>query len=838
MGLHLHTKELYTSEAREKASLMMSQTKATQKYVREVLRPKISSIIPPEDFIIEAMSTSYISRNILSALSSDIKGFDYRRVAKNARNPEYEVNEHEEKIFNRFAEDKNLDHMEKIRELSGEMHLTVARPIYFTKDCMWCHGDPKDAPQVMINRYGDERGFYRYEGELAGIESVTVSLHKPSGALGRTTTVFTLWFASGILVLFFFIQLFFNRLVVFNLKRVGQILQRTFSLTKTEEEMLLPLEKEEEIEGMISSIEHIASHLGEAREKLNAYAKNLENMVEERTEEISGLLKDRSADVNLFIQLLEGLNEHSERNMLLETSLSLISKHFGACSAFYSCVLDDSNMYFWPPVDGKVQDVDKDHIPKAFTNFTPENLHLNALEKPLINKDCWIFPVKASGQTRGFMGLYWGENIEQPSPLDKSLAFTFGSQLGIALDNLDAINALLHQNTLLDSLVEGVPDPLILADGNNYPLLTNSSARDLAQRLFKITCSLKSSKTSKEQDKKDSLKDKLQALIDFFVPELALPNDKNSEDLFRSREYNLSDGRTFVVRVYPLQGTALQPARNVIHIREITNEKAMLDHLRHNEKLAAVGQLAASIAHEINNPLGVIRCYAELLENSLKDGQEKDDVKIILKHVDGARNVLSDLLSFARPKAEKYEECNIEESINSLLELLKAKISKSKILYRVDLDKEIPDICTDRGILDQVLVNLFLNAVDAITKKGTKLYTDKEEQKKASRKDELISIRAWAEKDQKQVCISVTDTGGGIKESELSKIFDPFYTTKSIGEGTGLGLTIAFGMIREMGGTLKVKNHYQDGAKTGAVFTICLPEKGQKNCKCLYNEED
>lgn len=251
-----------------------------------------------------------------------------------------------------------------------------------------------------------------------------------------------------------------------------------------------------------------------------------------------------------------------------------------------------------------------------------------------------------------------------------------------------------------------------------------------------------------------------------------------------------------------------------------------------------MGQLAASIAHEINNPLGVIRCYAELLENSLKDGQEKDDVKIILKHVDGARNVLSDLLSFARPKAEKYEECNIEESINSLLELLKAKISKSKILYRVDLDKEIPDICTDRGILDQVLVNLFLNAVDAITKKGTKLYTDKEEQKKASRKDELISIRAWAEKDQKQVCISVTDTGGGIKESELSKIFDPFYTTKSIGEGTGLGLTIAFGMIREMGGTLKVKNHYQDGAKTGAVFTICLPEKGQKNCKCLYNEED
>lgn len=822
--LRVHTRELLASEAREKANLMTAHTEAIQFYVRRTLRPAVAAVIGPDDFIIEAMSTSFVTRHILSSLNIDGGSFEYRRVAKNARNPDSEVNAREKAVLKAFQLDPRQDRIEQRVGKDGEERLVIARPVYFSADCMRCHGTPDTAPAVLLDMYGEERGFGKQAGELAGLDIISVSMENSSSAVLESVTMFGIWFATGMVLLFGAVQGFFNRLVVHNLGRVSAILQRLFlsgeygesaSARQAELEETASQEginitmagREDDIEGMVRSIEAVAQHLAEARKQLGEYTRNLESMVQERTADLASVANARQEDVQLFVSLLSGLNQPRDKQGLLRASLRLIASHFGAQMAIYACGVSGVGYAIWP------DDGSPDFLPEDIKERLDRPAALLTLEEPELHEAYWLLPVQSSGSTRGVLGLFWKEKGAQDRT--PRLAQAFGRQLSIALDNMDALDTLLRQNSLLDSIVEGVLDPLMLMEGVNSVVLANNSARALAGELAEDMAGEPAGESPGEpagestgrQAGTSPAKASAPVPVSVLLPYLHLAKPlqavmERTEPLHE--EIVLPNGRSFALGLYPLRSQGAPLRRAIVHIRETTRERQLLDHMRRSEKLAVVGQLSAGIAHEINNPLGVIRCYAELLGASTLEQQQSDDIQVILHHVEQAQSVLRDLLDFSRPQADDISECRLAEFVPSILELFKAKASSSKVTLTLNLEEGLPLISTDKGMLEQVLINFLLNALDAVPKGEGR-----------------ITLGASCGEDGKTVSVSVSDNGPGVEEAAMTRIFDPFYTTKS--SGTGLGLAVAYGMAQEMGGTITVRNRYREGEIAGSVFAVVLP---------------
>jgi len=237
-------------------------------------------------------------------------------------------------------------------------------------------------------------------------------------------------------------------------------------------------------------------------------------------------------------------------------------------------------------------------------------------------------------------------------------------------------------------------------------------------------------------------------------------------------------------------------------IRDITQKKHLAKHLARAEKLAAVGQLAAGLAHEINNPLGVINCYANLIRKSARDVPAIiDDVSIIQKHTQNCKTVVQDLLNFARVSDTCKARGDIRQAIDGVLDILATQTGSKRIAVDRNYAEDLPDIVVDLDKMRQVFMNLIINAIQAIEEDGR------------------ISVSAERIADPGQIEIRVKDTGPGILPDHLDSIFDPFFTTKETGTGTGLGLSISYGIVQEHGGDIQVSSQ----CGRGTTFTITLP---------------
>lgn len=231
------------------------------------------------------------------------------------------------------------------------------------------------------------------------------------------------------------------------------------------------------------------------------------------------------------------------------------------------------------------------------------------------------------------------------------------------------------------------------------------------------------------------------------------------------------------------------------------------EQLHSAEKLASIGQLAAGIAHEINNPLGSIMLYASMLkrkiENTTQCEQNSEDLKLIIEEANRCKNIVSNLLNFARQGKLKISEVNAGEIVMSVLLVLKVKPEFSSISYNVNNETNELTIEADADQLKQIFMNLISNACESLETSEIKLVN--------------INLK----RNDENIIIEVTDTGSGIPQENLNKIFTPFFTTKKIGKGTGLGLAITYGIIKMHKGDIKVKSVVDKGTS----FTITLPIK-------------
>jgi two-component system NtrC family sensor kinase len=243
------------------------------------------------------------------------------------------------------------------------------------------------------------------------------------------------------------------------------------------------------------------------------------------------------------------------------------------------------------------------------------------------------------------------------------------------------------------------------------------------------------------------------------------------------------------------------------------------DLLLRQEKLASLGRLAAGLAHEINNPLSSVAGFAEALERRarserIRDMEEFRDLPeylaFIQEEVGRASAIVRHLLDFARQREPSFEELDLAALIRDTVALVRRQAVVSNKEITLDLPPHLPAVQADHQMLQQVVLNLVTNALDAIDGEGE------------------VRITALPASGHVEVCIK--DTGCGIPPEHLARVFDPFFTTKDVGKGTGLGLAICQGIVEQHGGSIEVKS---DGVNQGTTVAIRLPvatqEKGRRS---------
>jgi two-component system NtrC family sensor kinase len=238
-------------------------------------------------------------------------------------------------------------------------------------------------------------------------------------------------------------------------------------------------------------------------------------------------------------------------------------------------------------------------------------------------------------------------------------------------------------------------------------------------------------------------------------------------------------------------------------VKERTEElAAMQNTLVQSQRLASLGKLAAGIAHEINNPLGGILVLSSLVVEDLKDNDpHRENLQEVIKQTMRCRDIVKGLLQFSRQEEGKTEYVKVNDILNNTLSLIEKQALFHNIEVIKNLEVELPFILGDNSQLQQVFINVILNAVQAMKEIGT------------------LTINTFHDKKNDMVVIEISDTGCGIPEETIDRIFDPFFTTKEVGEGTGLGLSIAYGIVTKHHGRMTVKSKVGEGS----AFTIKIP---------------
>jgi PAS domain S-box-containing protein len=237
-------------------------------------------------------------------------------------------------------------------------------------------------------------------------------------------------------------------------------------------------------------------------------------------------------------------------------------------------------------------------------------------------------------------------------------------------------------------------------------------------------------------------------------------------------------------------------------IKDITQRRNIERQLLQADKLASLGQLSAGVAHEINNPLGLILGYTQLLIRSESDESKKrEDLKTIERHTRNCKSIVEALLNFARKTATERTSVDINQAVREVITVIKHQFELDNVRVEVDYDDTVPTFSGDKEKLKQVMMNLVMNAEQAIKNSGR------------------VSISTTFIPESGEIRVTVQDTGAGIPKEIIDKIFDPFFTTKPVGQGTGLGLSVSYGIVKEHNGKILVDSE----PGKGTSFTIVLP---------------
>jgi signal transduction histidine kinase len=292
-----------------------------------------------------------------------------------------------------------------------------------------------------------------------------------------------------------------------------------------------------------------------------------------------------------------------------------------------------------------------------------------------------------------------------------------------------------------------------------------------------------------------------------------LTSGERQED--REVELRAAAGSTFArtsSATFRGQGGELLGALMVV--TDITALKRLELQIRRSDRLASLGTLSAGMAHEIKNPLVSIKTFAQLLPERYHESDFRETFSSLIVHeIDRIDSLVNQLLRFARPAKPLLRPMHVHEVLEKTLQLVQHRLYQKEIKLNRTLEASLDTIRADSDQMEQVFLNFFLNAMDAM-KRGGELTVETE----IRTGDSLVThLLPEPENRHEALCISIRDTGEGIKKEDIARVFDPFFTTKDF--GTGLGLSVVHGIIEEHGGQIEVESE----VAKGTAFHIFLP---------------
>ncbi len=808
--IYQREKRILEDSAYTETRIVFEAVEASRAYVRDKLRPKMTDVFGPDFFMLEAMSTSYVGREVMDRFKRSMPDYDYRRVSVNARNPASEANATEKSMIGYFKDDKSIASWVGMMEIKGEPRYMRFQPVYFESSCMPCHGDPATAPAELVGLYGGERGFGKQAGELAGVIAVGIPVASALAGIQEKATSVFLVVLLGVSVFYVLLILFFDKVVINNLRGVLNLFRDEAEEGDT---ALIPAKENtgDELRELSIAASVMANNLRQTRKELENYAQDLEMKVNRRTmalQRSEQLLQEKVVARNRELNTLNSIAELTTRVRglgdiwpdALHRTLALIPAT-GAGIYLHDPETRRLTLAYHENAGHLPREVDctaggeaagscPDRKTLAGSACTALNGEINGFLFPDIGH-CMNVPLECRGSVPGVMS-FTGVDFDEISDEQQMLLRSIGKQIGIAIESLSGLQKLIQSKELLQSVFDGITDLVILLDKDYRIKMVNKgylaqyeveAEEVIGEPCYMVHAGLKGVCAHCDMDR--VLRDKKPV----------------------SGEARCARGKIHLVHFYPVFDENGDIQSVIRYSRDITQQKKVERRIQQTEKLVALGHLAAGVAHEINNPLGIMLCYTDLLKRQLADfPQGLKDLHTIEKQTLNCKRIVTDLLQFARSEESEKRVIDLNGIVREVAGIFTHQLRKQKVGLHLDLDEEPVDIRLDADKFKQVLVNLLMNALQAIDGPGD------------------IRIVTRYVDEQKAALITVSDNGPGIPVEIRSRIFDPFFSTKKTGESTGLGLSVSYGIIQEHGGEIIVNSEPGQGSE----FTIILPLEGQE----------
>jgi len=766
---------------KQQLSLSLNFDLAIREYIAEKVRPITLGLVPEGKFMVETMSTSYVARNIFEKVRRTFPDYIIKFSSDNPRNPVNQAGSEELNMIKYFNDNPG----EKI--WTGE--ITMGNKQYFAhfsamrmeKSCLRCHGDPADAPAELIERYGSTASFHLPLGKIVGLDTIAI----PSDIVTEKLwdEIINNLSALGIEILLLSISLvfIFKFVITDRLSKITAHFAHTEGLEEGVVEIgAIEIGGNDEIAALTSSFNKLANRLNDS------YAKIKKEAEERDRAEIA--LKESEEKYREFVEGTDDFIAQVDREGRLTFVNDKAEKIFGLSRD--KCIGLSAFNFIHPDDREKTKIAFDQWVHSGMTNTTYENRQVNQTTGEVHHMHWTI-------------RLYYDEdgNVTSINSIARDLT-----------EHKKMEETLRESESRYSALFTGITDAVyvhhIKEDGGPGQII---DANEVACKMLGYTKDDFVGMEIKDIDASESTVD-----VSHVVEDL-----KAGRKVLFEQVHVAKNGKRIPVEIHARLFEYKDRLAIISTVRDITDRKraekerlALEAQLQQAQKMESIGTLAGGIAHDFNNILGIILGNAEL---AMDDVPEWNPAKLNLKEIRTAslraRDVVRQLLSFARKTRLEKKPTNIVPIIKESLKLIRSSIPTSIDIHR-NIPADVDTILADPTQINQVLINLCTNANHAMPDGGIIDVTLKNVVLNENITGQYPDLHPG-----RYVNLTVSDTGHGIPEEDIDRIFDPYFTTKEVGKGTGMGLAVIHSIVKEHNGIMTVKSELGKGT----TFTIFFP---------------
>ncbi|GAB3051882.1 ATP-binding protein [Virgibacillus ainsalahensis] len=515
---------------------------------------------------------------------------------------------------------------------------------------------------------------------------------------------------------------------------------------------------------------------------------------------INDMMKSFNVDMSLEDMLKNLLNKLNQIFRFTGLSISLVEdgrlflKHVYPLNSYHRTVgseIHEKGSLYWKVIKER-KAIFRTYHNKNIVSYTKEE----RFDQLQIQNQC-ILPLILKGKVIGVFSLGGEESMEY-NQADQSFFQQLADQFAVCIENSRLYNAVVQSKKEWENTFHGVQDLLVVVDTNGVIQRFNAAVSRFLQvpdhHIYGETL------------------ESVFSLADSENKKLLLKNLFNGSSVFE--QISLKNNRVFEVSIYPVyhhDADDIQGA--ILSMKDITEKVYMESQLLQSAKLAAIGEMAAGVAHELNSPLTAILGNSQLLMRKFdKKEQSYRMLEDIRNCGDRSKKIISNLLTFSRQDDLMFEKCSINSAVDQVASLIGYQIERQNIQLDIQLDQHIPDFDGNLQQIEQIFINLLINA--------------KDELEECTHPNKKITIRTGLQEwdGLNWVTLKVSDNGRGIPSAKQDEIFYPFYTTKEAMKGTGLGLSVSLGIAKTHNGRLEIRSRKDQGS----LFLLMIPATSHK----------